>query len=380
MHRFLPIAVTACALLWSAAATAQPALYDGERLIREGRYKDALGLLLPAYMNDPTAELAYAIARAYDGSRDDPRALKFYQSSLAQRGLSRKGRKHAKRRIRSIKSRLKNRPRKATLSLKSSAPGALVRVNGAEIGRTPLSGVLIPPGRHVVTVTHDAWETWEKQVNVAPFDQVHLDAEMVDRPTDVLVHTEPAGANAIMANGQRCVTPCLFSLRGGNYKLTVTRDGYRPLVHDFVKPPGQLLELRLRLVPLGAGPVTMRGYLQVNVDRPGANILVDGQAVARSPTAQPLAVVPGTHRVSVALQGFQPWVGDVQIAPAQTTTIAVQLVPTGAVTPVRNPPTQPIAVNVPVRQPDPVRPTPIGATGPGGGEPDTALGWGTRRT
>ncbi|MFT7624221.1 MAG: hypothetical protein ACI9WU_003408 [Myxococcota bacterium] len=363
---------------------AQPALYDGERLIREGRYQDALNILLPGYMNDPTAELAYAIARAYDGSRDDPRALKFYQAALHQRGLPRKARTHSKRRVRAIKKRLRNRPQKATLSIKANVAGALVRIDGQEIGRTPLAGVLIPPGQHTLTVTHDYWETWEKRVSVAPFDQVHLDANLLDKPTDVLVHTNPAGASAMIGGGQSCMTPCLFSLRGGNYKLTITRDGNRPLIHDFIKPPGQLLELRLRMVPLGGGPVAVQGYIQVNVDQPGSDIAVNGQVVARSPITQPLGVAPGQHRIAVNRVGFQPWVRDVAVAPAQTTTINVVLLPGRSATPgfPVNPqpgvgPGTPIRVNPgigPVARPAPVTPGPF-VGGPSTDSDDTAGWW-----
>lgn len=350
MLRFLAGISAITVLLAADPAYAGDPLYDGEQLIREGRYEEALQLLLPLYMSDPAAPLAHAIARAYDGNRDDPRALRFYTQSMRIKGLSRKGRKHAKRRIRVIKKRLRNRPRKAQLSVRSSADGALVRMNGQELGRTPLSGVLIPPGSHTIKVEHDSWEPWVKTIRVQPFDQVHLDAKLIDRPTDVLVHTDPAGATARMVNGQQCVTPCLFSLRGGTYQITVQRKGFRPLLHEFVKPPGQLLELRLRMVQLGAGPVAIQGYLQVNVDRAGADIAIDGRPVARSPIPQPLAIPPGAHRITVGLAGFQPWTRDVNVTAAQTTTLTAQLIPAGGAT---RPQPVPVHQPAPVHQPQP---------------------------
>jgi hypothetical protein len=328
-------------LLVVTPASAQTPILDGLRLVEQGQYEPALRILLPEYLSRPTGPVAYAVGRAYDGLRDEPRALRFYTQALSHGSLETTTRQHARRRKRVLTERLRNRPQKATLSIQATATGAAVLLDGDPIGRTPLSGVLVPPGRHVIRVEHENYDPWERTVTLVAFEPVHFDVRMTDKPTSVLVNTEPAGATASIPGSPPCITPCLFALRQGTYSLTLAQDGYQTLVHEFPKPPGDMLELRLQLVPLGGQAVSASGFLLVQVDQAGAQIQIDGRVVGISPMTQPIAIATGAHQVTVLRGGYRTHQQQVQVSPGQMATVSVLLQRGSAVQPQSQPQPQP---------------------------------------
>lgn len=315
-------------------------LSQAEALIQQSQYEQALQLLLPAYLRGPSSALAYTIARAYEGTRDDRQAIRFYTTSLDMKGLPPAARKHAKRRVKAIKKRMKSAANQATLSVQAPVAGALVSMNGHQIGVTPIAGILIRPGRHRISVTHPQWETWKKKVTVRANDQIHIDAEMTDKPTDILVHTDPSGAQASVGGGDPCVTPCLVPLRQGTYRVEFNKAGFAPMTHEFVKPAGQIVEVRVQLQSLATaqpiGVSSAQGYLRLDVTQTGAQIVVDGQPYARSPLTAPIALTPGAHRIAIGLAGHQVWTRNVNVIAGRTTHVPVTLKPEGGATPIRS--------------------------------------------
>ena len=327
----------------SLPATAQSPLSEGTQRLEQGQYDEALRLLLPEYANAPDAVLAYTIARCYEGLKDDPRSLRFYSAALSmRRGLTRDELKRAKKRRRSIKKRLRKRPKKGMLTVNAPVVGAVVRLDGVEIGRSPLSGVLIRPGPHRVRLEHPYWEPWETRFSVNVYESVTLKAEMRDKPTDVLINTQPAGAKAKVSGTEvECITPCLVPLRKGKYQLMVVRAGYDPIVHDFVKEPGKLKEVRLQLTqgggmntpsvapttPIAQGAPSNQGIIRLDITPPGAQIAVNGVLRGSSPLTTPLMVQPGVASVEISMAGYKTWTARVQVTPGGTTALRIQLVP-----------------------------------------------------
>ncbi len=313
-------------LLASLLLGAVPARADGpdesppdvEALIRDGRFDEALAELLPAYASNPSAPMAHAVARCYDGQGDVPNAIRFYTSAV-ELGLDKKLVGYTKRRLDSLKKRLKTLPKKVTLSVSCNADGALVRLDGQVIGKTPLSGVLVAPGRHALTVESPGYDSWSKEFSGEVYQTVVLKALLLDQPTGVLVTTSPPGVTATI-EGRSCVTPCLVSLRAGSYTVSLKR-GDRPVVtRTFDKPAGKMAEVAFELEGVAA---VEEGRLELRGAPDGARVSIDDTEIGTAPITTPILLAAGRHRVRVDAAGRPPHETQLEVKPGALVVVTV---------------------------------------------------------
>lgn len=86
--------------------------------------------------------------------------------------------------------------------------------------------------------------------------------------------------------------------------------------------------------------------LTIEIDRPGAEIAIDGRPVGTSPLTDPIRLGLGDHEVRATLAGFEPEVVHVNLGPAQAATTKLSLRTLGAAAPsVAAPP--PVAAEAP---------------------------------
>jgi hypothetical protein len=74
-------------------------------------------------------------------------------------------------------------------------------------------------------------------------------------------------------------------------------------------------------------PEVWRGFLTIGVDRPGAQVVIDGIARGFTPMKRPLPLSPGPHQVFVGLEGFRAHRESVVITYAGRHDLKVRLVP-----------------------------------------------------
>jgi hypothetical protein len=67
--------------------------------------------------------------------------------------------------------------------------------------------------------------------------------------------------------------------------------------------------------------------LSVQVDRPGAELLLDDRSVGMSPLARPLEIATGVHTLAVRAAGFQLWRAEIRARQAETANAIVTLQP-----------------------------------------------------
>ncbi len=83
-----------------------------------------------------------------------------------------------------------------TLAITTTPPAATIRVDGTEVGTTPLAeAVLVDAGRHVVEAALDGYETVRRDVEVAPLANVELALPLEVRTAEV--PTPPVGPSPI---------------------------------------------------------------------------------------------------------------------------------------------------------------------------------------
>jgi tetratricopeptide (TPR) repeat protein len=156
----------------------------GEIYYEKGRYPDAAREFEEAYRLSNRAELLYNMGKAYDGDGDAARALGAYRRFLENvKGSS--DRPWVEGRVGQLRKVV------GRLTVTSNVTGAAVKVDGKEVGLTPLSDVIdVNPGTHEVALTHEGHATFKKSVIAAPGSEIPVQAEMTSLVKVIRVEVE----------------------------------------------------------------------------------------------------------------------------------------------------------------------------------------------
>jgi TonB family protein len=127
----------------------------------------------------------------------------------------------------------------------------------------------------------------------------------------------------VSINGEsRGVTPLdLQSLLWGNYQVTIDQKGYTPHVETVTlseAAPQAEVKVTLSRTP----PVP--GSAEVVSVPAGAAVKVDGTPSGQTPLSIP-RVRPGSHRVELAKEGYEPWTGTMVVQPGGRARVEAQL-------------------------------------------------------
>ena len=148
----------------------------------------------------------------------------------------------------------------------------------------------------------------------------------------LLVRTTPPGASVLVDGVDRGQTP--LSLRDvayGTHRVEIRTSGYEPETHDVsLSATTTVASISAELSPEAGLPPAPRGRGSVFVDsRPaGARVLVNDAAVGLTPVLVP-DLAPGTHRLRIERDGYQPWVTIVDVPSADRVRVTASLDPAG---------------------------------------------------
>jgi formylglycine-generating enzyme required for sulfatase activity len=209
------------------------------------------------------------------------------------------------------------RPDRAPVTLTSDPEGASVRVDGNEIGRTPLTADLTsgarlveaslagfaPAARRIVVVA-------ERPLTVPPFRLAPL-------PGRLHVTSEPPGAAVTLEGRYRGDTPLELEVPAGrSHVVRATRAGHEPAEATVTLTRGESRPLHLTLS-------AQRGEVQVIADPANAEVLVDGQPRGIAGPVLELSATP--HEIEVRRAGYEPHRQTVTPRPGFPQTVRVRL-------------------------------------------------------
>ncbi len=124
------------------------------------------------------------------------------------------------------------------------------------------------------------------------------------------VETLPPGANILVNGEARGTSPLdLTPLPIGNYEVRAELRGYSPAA-ETATIIAEAPNVQLKLTLVRTAPP--QGSLEVSSDPPGSAVLVDGDPAGQTPVAD-LKLKPGSHRVEITREGYEPWSGSVTI-------------------------------------------------------------------
>jgi serine/threonine protein kinase len=130
------------------------------------------------------------------------------------------------------------------------------------------------------------------------FGAIHLVTNVIS--ATAMLH-DPSGRVV-----SQCLTPCNFNdLTPDRYSLEVRKDGYEPVQTALQVKQGSVADQKISLESLAKG-------LYINSDPPGADVFINGaKQSGQTPVTLPLAA--GQYNLVLRLQGYDPYVGSVQV-------------------------------------------------------------------
>jgi serine/threonine protein kinase len=125
------------------------------------------------------------------------------------------------------------------------------------------------------------------------------------------VVTDVIGATAVLHGPagrvlNRCQTPCSFNdLNPARYSLEVQKDGYQSVQTALQVKSGDAQDQKIKLESLAKG-------IFISSQPPGADVFINGaKQSGQTPVTLPLA--PGQYNLVLRLQGYEPFVGSIQV-------------------------------------------------------------------
>lgn len=219
--------------------------------------------------------------------------------------------------------RLEREIKLSTVRLASSPPGAQAFLDGQKKGLTPLD-ITMTPGVHVLKISLEGYTTWEEQINIAEgleyLREVELSQINVARAS-LKIESIPQGAEIRVDGVLHGITPKEIELPLGAYMINLSHAGF-----ESWENPLDLTQIKAYPLKVELKPISERAYLSVESSPPGAQVLVDGKRMGKTPLTK-LEMPPGNYQVQVSLSGLQDWKGSVRLGANQELPLHIDLQP-----------------------------------------------------
>lgn len=223
-------------------------------------------------------------------------------------------------------------PSTGSISVTSSPSGAKTYVDGSYYGRTPqvISGLSV--GSHTVRVEYDGYQTWTQTAGVSAGGVTGVYATLTHEPTygSIYVSSSPSNANVYLDGTYKGTTPMTVSgVSQGSHFLEIEKAGYHEWSSSVKVVSGQQSHISATLDP-NAQPTS--GTIVVSSTPVGAYIYLDGNYQGRT-TAQGFVIIgvsPGTHTVTLKLDGYQDAATSVNVNAGQQSSVSLTLQTPGA--------------------------------------------------
>ena len=196
---------------------------------------------------------------------------------------------------------------KGALVIQCSVSGAAVFADGRILGQaTPNFSMMLPAKTYAIKVVKAGYQDFVQninltsagltiQVNLVPVGQNPLPPTQPTQPSQYSLSISANVANAdVIINGQSMgKAPYSASVQPGYYTIVVRASGYTDYSQSVTV--NGATQINANLQPLAS-------TLSISSNVPGADILINGNLVGKTPFQAQL--VPGTYNVTVRAQGY----------------------------------------------------------------------------
>jgi hypothetical protein len=214
------------------------------------------------------------------------------------------------------------RPFVSSLSINVNEAGAVISVDGEEVGRSPLvTPVPINVGKRIVRVAKAPdFLTSEHTIEVTKGQTAQLSVTLepaVKTATVSVTAAGAAGATLFLDGRELGASPFKGAVPTGSHTFVARAAGYREALETIDVVQGEPLNITLSLVP-----VQNEGKLRVMATPADAQIEIDGKTGVGSFEA---LLSAGGHQLRVTKPGYESYVQDVSLSPGQDRTLTVEL-------------------------------------------------------
>jgi len=213
------------------------------------------------------------------------------------------------------------------LQVISSPRGADLYVDGSYRGDTPITVGNLYSGNHNVMLRLAGYSTWQGSVNIQSGVTTTISPVLTPNPLSntgwIAVSSQPAGANIYLDGNYQGRTESgesfdISDVAPGAHSISLVLNGYQDYSGTVMVSAGQTAQVSVTLTP-SKQPGT-NGNVVISSTPSGADAYLDNQYKGITPLTL-TAVPPGTHTVTLKINGYADWSGTVQVNAGQTTPV-----------------------------------------------------------
>jgi formylglycine-generating enzyme required for sulfatase activity len=190
-------------------------------------------------------------------------------------------------------------PAWGTVAVSTAPDNAIVRLDGAEIGETPLTFEALQ-GPHEIEFVKEGWKAATRKIDVQAATHATIppvDLEKIDGVLDL--RSSPAAASVLVDGEFRGTTPTSLRLVGDKeYQLTLSKAGYESQKRNVRVEPGKQAPLTVSLEP-------ELGTVFITTMPPGAALIINGRASGSATQRLTLQTIP--QSVEIRKEGYEPY-------------------------------------------------------------------------
>jgi eukaryotic-like serine/threonine-protein kinase len=199
----------------------------------------------------------------------------------------------------------------AKLKIGSVPAGAEVAVDGSPIGNTPI-GLELPLGKHALRLSMPGYELYDGTVQLDAVKEYPLEINLKPAPNLAVLKVEsvPSGADVIVDGESKAKTPAHLMLPLGEHTVRLALQDYQPWEEPIAITQATEYPLRVdlqRSVKLAS--------LKIKSTPPGAEVLLDGTPMGKTPMEQVLPI--GEHLVRLNMDDYQVYEQRVKLENAE---------------------------------------------------------------
>jgi PKD repeat protein len=219
-----------------------------------------------------------------------------------------------------------------TLVITSTPGGAMVFIDNAVKGITPVTLTDTAIGSHLLLMRKEGYEDYTRNIIIESATPATIGATLtksVPEPTtlptssygSIAVTSYPPGAAVFLDGRQRGTAPTIVpDVLTGNHEITLSLKGYDDWYQTVSAGSGQMAAINAILI----ATKEITGSLAVITDPPGAEIYIDGNFKGVSPVTLP-GLSAGTHTVLLTLQEYADSTTSISVTAGQTQKYTTEL-------------------------------------------------------